>query len=144
MHSIALRSSLIHARKGSLIFAMSAQKFWLAGALLAAALSAAPAQAFRCGSRLVSEGDTRAAVRAKCGEPADVEHRSVWRQPVVWVHGRPYHLSSDQIEIPVESWVYNLGPNKLMRRLRFEDGVVVEIETLGYGYYESAASRHSP
>jgi hypothetical protein len=125
MHSIALRSSLIHARKGSLIFAMSAQKFWLAGALLAAALSAAPAQAFRCGSRLV-------------------EHRSVWRQPVVWVHGRPYHLSSDQIEIPVESWVYNLGPNKLMRRLRFEDGVVVEIETLGYGYYESAASRHSP
>jgi hypothetical protein len=23
-----------------------------------------------------------------------------------------------------------------MRRLRFEDGKVVEIETLGYGYYE--------
>jgi Protein of unknown function (DUF2845) len=123
---------------------MSGHKLWVAGALLAAALLATPAQAFRCGSRLVSEGDTRAQVRAKCGDPADVEHRSVWRQPVVWVHGRPYHLSSDLIEIPVESWIYNLGPNKLMRRVRFEDGVVVEIETLGYGYYESAAARHSP
>jgi hypothetical protein len=25
-----------------------------------------------------------------------------------------------------------------MRRIRFEDGVVVEIETLGYGYLEPA------
>jgi Protein of unknown function (DUF2845) len=32
--------------------------------------------------------------------------------------------------------VYNLGPSKLMRRLRFEDGKLVDIETLGYGYYE--------
>jgi hypothetical protein len=34
----------------------------------------------------------------------------------------------------VEYWTYNLGPNKLMRRLRLEDGVVTEIETLGHGY----------
>jgi hypothetical protein len=40
------------------------------------------------------------------------------------------------MEVPVESWIYNLGPNKLMRRLRLEGGVVVEIETLGYGYFE--------
>ena len=40
------------------------------------------------------------------------------------------------IEVPVENWIYNLGPNKLMRRLRFEGGVVAEIETLGYGYHE--------
>jgi len=40
------------------------------------------------------------------------------------------------VEIPVDVWVYNLGPNKLMRRLRFEDGKLVDIETLGYGYYE--------
>jgi hypothetical protein len=122
---------------------MSGPKFWTLGALLAVALAATPAHAFRCGSHLVSEGDTRAEVRAKCGEPADFERRSVWRQPVVWLHGRPYHLSNDQIEIPVESWVYNLGPNRLMRRVRFEDGRVVEIETLGYGYRDSAAASHT-
>ena len=122
---------------------MSGLKFWTLGALLAVTLAATPAYAFRCGSRLVSEGDTRGEVRAKCGEPAEVEQRSIWRQPVVWLHGRPYQLSNDQIEIPVESWVYNLGPNKLMRRVRFEDGRVVEIETLGYGYRESAAASHT-
>jgi hypothetical protein len=53
----------------------------------------------------------------------------------VWIHGRPFHVSRDLVEIPIESWVYNLGPHKLMRRVRFEDGVVVEIETLGYGYH---------
>jgi hypothetical protein len=41
-------------------------------------------------------------------------------------------------EVPVDIWVYNLGPNKLMRRIRFEDGVVVAIETLGYGYIAPA------
>ena len=40
----------------------------------------------------------------------------------------------DFIEIPVESWIYNFGPNKLMRRVIFEGGIVTEIETLGYGY----------
>jgi hypothetical protein len=34
----------------------------------------------------------------------------------------------------VEVWIYNFGPNKLMQRIRFEDGVVVRIESLGYGY----------
>lgn len=122
------------------LFANASRQWPLAVLLLAGMLVAAPAQAFRCGSRIITEGDTRAEVRAKCGEPADVERRSVWRRPVVWLHGRPYFASSDQVEIPIESWVYNLGPQKLMRRLRFEDGRVVEIETLGYGYHEP---RHS-
>jgi hypothetical protein len=104
--------------------------------VLTGTLVAAPAHAFRCGTRLVHEGDTRAEVAAKCGDPTDIERRSVWRRPVVWYHGHPYYTSPDVVEIPVESWVYNLGPNKLMRRVRFEDGIVTEIETLGYGYHE--------
>jgi hypothetical protein len=59
---------------------------------------------------------------------------SVFRRPVMWANGRPYYLGDDFIEIPVESWLYNLGPNKLMRRVIFEDGIVADIETLGYGY----------
>ena len=45
-----------------------------------------------------------------------------------------YFIGENYIEVPVESWIYNLGPNKLMRKVIFEAGVVVEIETLGYGY----------
>ena len=98
-------------------------------------LAASPAFAFRCGNKIVSEGDTRGAVAAKCGEPDEVvTQRSVFRRPVIWTGGRPYYIGENLIEIPIESWVYNLGPNKLMQRVRFEGGVVVDIETLGYGY----------
>lgn len=98
-------------------------------------LACSPAFAFRCGNKLVSKGDSRTQVAAKCGEPTEVSaQRSVYRRPVIWSHGRPYYLGQDFIEIPVESWVYNLGPHKFMRRVIFEDGVVAEIETLGYGF----------
>jgi hypothetical protein len=98
-------------------------------------LASSPAFAFRCGTKIVSEGDTRSEVAAKCGEPDDVvTQKSVFRRPVIWTGGRPYYIGDDFIEIPVENWVYNLGPNKLMQRVRFEGGVVVEIESLGYGY----------
>jgi hypothetical protein len=107
--------------------------FLMAAFLLAA--TPAFADGFRCGTKLVLEGATRSEVAAKCGEPTEVmTMRSVFRRPVIWTHGRPYFIGEDYIEVPVESWVYNLGPNKLMRRIRFEGGVVTEIETLGYGY----------
>jgi hypothetical protein len=106
-----------------------------AAVLVLGLLACSPAFAFRCGTKLVSEGDTRAEVIAKCGDPTDiVEQRSVYRRPMIWANGRPHYIGRDFMEVPVESWVYNLGPNKLMRRLRFEDGLVAEIETLGYGY----------
>lgn len=106
-----------------------------AAVLILGFLACSPAFAFRCGSKLVSKGDTRAEVLAKCGGPADrVAQRSVYRRPMIWAHGRPYYIGEDPMEVPVESWTYNLGPNKLMRRLRFEDGIVADIETLGYGY----------
>jgi hypothetical protein len=106
-----------------------------AAVLVLGLLASSPAFAFRCGSKLVVEGDTRGEVLAKCGEPTDIiALRSVFRRPMIWTNGRPYYIGTDYMEVPVESWVYNLGPNKLMRRLRFEDGVVADIETLGHGY----------
>jgi len=39
-------------------------------------------------------------------------------------------------EVVITEYVYNFGPRKLMRRLLFEGGVLVSIETLGYGYRE--------
>jgi hypothetical protein len=97
--------------------------------------SAALADGFRCGTKLVTEGASRTEVAQKCGEPTDVRTaRSLFRRPVIWGYGRPMYVGEDAIEIQVEIWTYNLGPNKLMRQIRFEDGVVVDIDTLGYGY----------
>jgi len=101
------------------------------------ACSPAFADTFRCGTKLVGEGDSRAEVATKCGEPTDIiAQRSVFRRPVIWGYGRPMFVGEDYIEVPVEVWLYNLGPNKLMRRLTFEGGYIVNIETLGYGYNE--------
>ena len=106
-----------------------------AAVLILSLMACSPAFAFRCGTKLVVKGDARSSVAAKCGDPTEVVARkSVFRRPMLWANGRPYYIGQDFIEVPVESWLYNLGPNKLMRRVTFEDGVVSEIETLGYGY----------
>lgn len=107
-----------------------------AALLLALACSpAAHADAMRCGNKLVREGDTLTIVRDLCGEPRDVYTRSILRRPSYLRNGRLYYFGDALVEVPVEVWTYNFGPYKLMRRVRFVDGLVEEIETLGYGYH---------
>ena len=99
------------------------------------AVSPAIANTMRCGSRIIARGDTRSEVAARCGEPTEViTQRSVFRRPVIWSNGRPFFVGESFIEIPVESWIYNLGPNRLMRKVIFENGFVSEIQTLGFGF----------
>lgn len=95
----------------------------------------ATADSFRCGTRLVTDGDSVDKVVALCGPPTDIQRREILQRPIRWYRGRPYYTSYEPIPIPVEYWTYNLGPNKLMRRLRFEDGLLVDVETLSHGYY---------
>jgi hypothetical protein len=110
----------------------------LLAATLAATLAAGPAAAdsMRCGTRLIVEGSTLDEVRARCGEPSAVQRREVWRRPTLWLNGRRYHVGDGEVAVPVEFWTYNFGPSKLMRRIRFEDGLVTAIETLEHGYNE--------
>jgi hypothetical protein len=98
---------------------------------------AARADAFRCGNKLATEGDTAGEVAAKCGDPSQVERKSIFRPAVIWVQGRPLQVGDGEVEVAVEIWIYNLGPGKLMRRLQFEDGRLVAVETLGRGYPRS-------
>jgi hypothetical protein len=102
--------------------------------ILTMAAGSVRADALQCGSSLVSTGDTRNQVVAKCGNPADIERSSVLVQSVAWVNGVPVPAGNTLIEVPVELWLYNFGPTQLMRRVRFESGRVVSIEVLGYGY----------
>ena len=98
----------------------------------------AGADSFRCGTRLVSDGDSTDKVEALCGPPTSVQRHEILRRPVRWYRGRPYYTSFEPMPIPVEYWTYNLGPNKLMRRLKFEEGLLVDVETLTHGYYSKS------
>jgi hypothetical protein len=105
-----------------------------------------PVLAFRCGTRLVSPGDTSAEVRAKCGEPS---HTDSWEEeriqrefviPYVPKSGRsggysPYREPFlVKTRVKIEEWTYNLGPSSFTRYLRFENGRLVEIFTGSFGY----------
>lgn len=95
---------------------------------------AAHADTLRCGNRLVYEGDALATVELRCGKPLQISHSVIRKVPSFWHHGRLYQLSEQEILVPVETWIYNFGPNAFMRKLRFEDGILMEIELLKYGY----------
>jgi hypothetical protein len=111
-------------------------------------ISTEPAFALRCGTKLVDIGDHITKVEHMCGEPVSIQFSTAYRS------GIPRHTvrrsarsslrsSSDQellihdrsaIEVQLEEWTYNFGPTRFMRAIRFENGVVVKIESLGYGY----------
>jgi hypothetical protein len=100
--------------------------------LVAALAAAGPAAAdsMRCGSKLMTDGDPSDKVLAYCGEPASIERREILR-------GYGYHRGvtvHSAYEVSVEMWTYNFGPHKLMYRLRFEDGLLVDVDTLSHGY----------
>ena len=120
-------------------------KFVAVAAFLAASLLfPEPAQAFRCGSKLVKDGMHEAQVLAICGEPTtrrnlgmavryyDYRYRR-GTSPGWSGYSRPGYGNLAE-EVIITEYVYNFGPRKLMRRLIFEGGVLVEIEKLGYGY----------
>lgn len=118
---------------------MSPVRTFVLGACVALALAGsgvARADGFSCGQRVVTDGMSAAEVRAACGEPAQVTSKPILRRPVVWRNGRPYVIGESQVEVIVETWLYNFGPSRLMRKLRFEDGVLQDVETLGYGYHD--------
>ena len=92
----------------------------------------------RCGSRLVSEGDGKDKVRALCGDPTDVSlHGMVRRsQRYGYGFGTAYYeyYGPAWLDVPVEVWTYNLGPHKLLGKLRFVGDELDNITTDGYGY----------
>jgi hypothetical protein len=108
----------------------------LGAALLGAApFAAASDDSMRCGSRLVHTGDPKDKVLALCGEPSSRAITGYVRGPA-FVDG-PYDYSwfgPTWVDMPVETWTYNFGSNKLLRRLRFIGDELKEIRTDGYGY----------
>jgi hypothetical protein len=117
--------------------------------VLLLSLAAQPAMAMRCQGKLVKDGDHKGRVLKYCGEPTSTQTRTVYRTGIPFarrqavidddsnlygqellIHDRSYE------EVIIEEWTYNLGPNRMMRVVRFENGIVVDVSRLGYGYHE--------
>jgi hypothetical protein len=121
-------------------------------AATAGMLLAPPALAFRCGSKLVREGDPQAKVLKICGQPVSTSRSTVYRSGIpvaretLAVSNGESRLTVTEdelllhersvVEVQVEQWTYNFGPHRLMRVVRFEDGVVAGTSQTGYGYLD--------
>ena len=126
---------------------------FVAALILAVLATSTPAHAFRCGNKIVTEDMHEAQVRAACGKPATIRQighalrgihiprRRILSPGVTVDHYPGYGLYMQ--EVVLIEYVYNFGPRKLMRRLIFEGGVLVSIETIGYGYNEKKSHNES-
>ena len=110
---------------------MTSKKLRFAIAALLLIGAAAPAHAFRCGTRIITRGDHAEKILKFCGEPSSVQTRFQTRAYVNQL-GRVYPGVVE--EVVVEEWTFNLGPRQLIRVVRLENGFVEEIKSLGYGY----------
>ena len=93
----------------------------------------------------MGEGDTRAEVIQKCGEPTFVDS---WEEELIqrdFGAFRNYDPRTDRyegyrepflvkVQVKIELWTYNLGPTQFTRYLRFENGILKEITTGAKGY----------
>jgi hypothetical protein len=105
------------------------------GLVLLGPLAARAEDTLRCGSRLVSIGDGKDKVRSLCGEPTSISFAGMIGRP--GYDDRPYdywYFPPAWVELPVEVWTYNLGPTRLLRKLRFVGDELDRITTEGHGY----------
>jgi hypothetical protein len=88
----------------------------------------------KCGTRLVSIGDTTAEVLEKCGEPDQVERREEGQD--TWI-SQYFDYEEERFKAPrlvkgpiqVEIWTYDFGATRLIRYLLFENDELIRIET---------------
>jgi len=95
------------------------------------------AENLRCGNQLVTQGQTRLEVRAKCGDPGDIAHSTLVRSSGLDRRNnlrRAVRSVEETVIVEAEDWIYNFGPHRLMCRLRFVNGILESVQTMGYGF----------
>jgi len=90
--------------------------------------SVSVADSMRCGTRLVTTGDSKAEVLVRCGTP---DWRDRWSEKVIEDFAG---LHERRVSLEREQWIYNFGPQSFLRFLVFENGKLTAITTGSYGY----------
>jgi hypothetical protein len=95
-------------------------------AILLLSVSPTTALGFKCGRAIINEGKSIEYVLEKCGQPRYSQEHTEYR---VFRQTPP---APDIVEpIIIQEWRYNFGRNRLMRYLRFENGILKETESIG-------------
>lgn len=89
---------------------------------------------FRCKSHLISVGDRSLEVLEKCGEP---DQREEWEEEVYSKKSQIFDHENQRYREPLlikssirmERWTYNLGAQKFIRYLQFQNSELINIET---------------
>jgi hypothetical protein len=106
----------------------------ICGIILVVVLGRFPsAEALRCDGRIISVGDKKFDILAKCGEPTFRD----WREEEVaetFYDPLLKRIVTRKVHILIEEWTYNLGPHSLVYFLIFENSKLAKIKTGGYGY----------
>lgn len=108
---------------------------------IAALSQEASAMSFRCNSYLIEVGMQKLELSQKCGAPASASSRIERRITRVKQRAAPGVYPRDlqvveveqEVEITIEEWIYNFGPNQFMQRVVMEGGRIRKISDLGYG-----------
>jgi hypothetical protein len=93
----------------------------------------------RCGTKLVSDGDSTYDVQSRCGDPTAATRRVELRTVRTWVNGPCVkgggcgHMVERTVEVVVDEWVYDMGPHDFIRYLTFEQGKLLTVRTGDYG-----------
>ena len=124
---------------------MPTQRFFLCLILgVSSVLASNDAWALRCGNKLIKIGMPETRVIELCGEPAAVHDLGFVLRPYIikvpagdfGIRGTRRVYGGYHQELLVRELVFNFGPHRLMRTMRFEGGRLRSIETAGYGYLE--------
>jgi hypothetical protein len=115
----------------------------LAGDIIAGLLwfaASAQANGMRCENRLVQPGDSQYEVKSVCGPPDDIQQRSEARRvqravqrPCPNGRGLCSVVVDDVVEVVVDEWVYDFGPQRFLQYLTFESGKLVSVRSGPYG-----------
>ncbi len=100
--------------------------------LLATPCSNMYAATLDCAGGIISVGDTRIDLLAKCGDP---DHKESHNEEFV---ERLDDGTKRKLFITVDVWTYNFGPTQFMRIVTLKNGTVANIRTGNYGYGKSS------
>lgn len=94
--------------------------------------ASAAADSISCDGGIVSLGESRLDLYAKCGPPALEEVEPMLATAIV------------DPSLVIERWTYNFGPQRFIRVVSLRGGKVIAIETGGYGHALPDAPRDAP
>lgn len=103
--------------------------------------STTSANGLRCGNRHVDRGDSTVKVQTLCGVPTSRSARTevrVVRDAIQVACGpqgrmRCARIIENHVTVQIEEWYYDLGPQRLVRNLLFENGILQKIASGEYG-----------